>query len=152
MSNHVSTTRFEQAAAASAGALICLVVILAMFSAPRQAGSPQPLSAGNQAEMSSDNGEFPITAENILGLFVVGLVSGTFGGMLGMGGGVLKMSFLLVCFGFHPGISKLAALMSYFVVAVGASYRYLKLELVLMDVVKILIPSSIVGILLDETA
>ena len=33
-------------------------------------------------------------------------------------------------------------------VAVGASYRYLKLQYVMMEVVKILIPSSAVGIIL----
>ncbi|MHC4252510.1 MAG: sulfite exporter TauE/SafE family protein, partial [Planctomycetota bacterium] len=39
-------------------------------------------------------------------------------------------------------------LLAYFVVAAGASYRYLKLKFVMMDAVKVLIPSSILGIIL----
>jgi uncharacterized membrane protein YfcA len=148
MSNQAFATKSQQAAAAVVGALICLVVILAMFSASHHEERPLPFSPGTQASAAGYDGDWGFTAENILGLFVIGLVSGTFGGMLGMGGGVLKMSLLLLCFGFHPGISKFAALLSYFVVAVGASYRYLKLKFVMMHVVKILVPSSIVGIIL----
>lgn len=147
MSEHAFTTRSQQAVAAAAGALICLIAILAMFSSPHGKESPLSFSPGNQAQLAGCDLVFPFTAENILGLFAIGLVSGTFGGMLGMGGGVLKMSFLLLFFGFHPGVSRFAALLSYFVVALGASYRYLKLKFVMMDVVKILIPSSIVGII-----
>ena len=135
MGNHAATRNFQRAAAV-AGALICLVIILAMFLEPAR----EAMAAGRV-------GDFRFTAENVLGLFVIGLISSTFGGMLGMGGGVLKMSFLLFFFGFHPGTSRFAALLAYFVVAVGASYRYLKLRFVMMDVVKILIPSSILGII-----
>ena len=129
------------------GALICLVAILAMFSSPQPKETPLSFSPGNQAQAAGCDYVFHYTAENILGLFAIGLVSGTFGGMLGMGGGVLKMSLLLLLFGFHPGVSRFAALLSFFVVAVGASYRYLKLRYVMMEVVKVLIPSSIVGII-----
>ncbi len=148
MSNHAFTTKTEQAVVTMAGALVCLVIILAMFSAPHERGSSDLLSGADQVQVDSSDRVFFLTAENVLSLFVIGLVSGTFGGMLGMGGGVLKMSFLLLFFGFHPGVSKLAALLSYFVVALGASYRYLKLRLIMMEVVKVLIPSSIVGVIL----
>ncbi|MHC4781337.1 MAG: sulfite exporter TauE/SafE family protein, partial [Planctomycetota bacterium] len=91
---------------------------------------------------------FTFRPESVLSLIVVGLVSGTFGSMLGMGGGVIRMSFLLLFFGFHPGISRFAALLSYFVVAAGASVRYWKLGFVMTDVVTVLIPSGIAGIFL----
>lgn len=146
MNDQVSTIRSQQAVAAAAAALICLVAILAMFTSPRHKEIPLSFSPGTPAPAAKSDGLVVFTAENILGLIAVGLVSGTFGGMLGMGGGVLKMSFLLLLFGFHPGISRFAALLSFFVVAVGASYRYLKLRYVLMDVVKVLIPSSVVGL------
>ncbi len=114
------------------------MVLLAMFSGPaRETG---PLPAAHVAG-------FRFTVKSVFALIVVGLVSSTFGGMLAMGGGVFKMSLLLLFFGFHPGISKFAALLAYFVVAAGASYRYLRLRLVMADVVKILIPSSTLGII-----
>jgi len=148
MSSPPVTTRLQRASAAAVGGLICLVVIIAMFCEPARKRSGLSFSPARQAQTPGCERGYAFTAENVLGLFVVGLVSGTFGGMLGMGGGVLKMSLLLLLFGFHPGISRFAALLSYFVVAVGASYRYLQLRLVMMDVVKILVPSSIVGIIL----
>ncbi|MHC4248279.1 MAG: sulfite exporter TauE/SafE family protein [Planctomycetota bacterium] len=138
MDNHPIAPGFRRAAAA-AGALICIVVLLAMFSGPTAEAAAPP--AGRA-------GSFRFTAESVFGLMVVGLVSSTFGGMLAMGGGVFKMSLLLLFFGFHPGISKFAALLAYFVVAAGASYRYVKLRLVMMRAVKILVPSSTLGIIL----
>ena len=142
MNNHTMTPNFKRVAAV-VGALISFVAILAMFSGPAREAGP----LGARAPTAEHLHGFHFTAENIFGLTVIGLISSTFGGMLGMGGGVLKMSFLLLFFGFHQGISRSAALVSYFVVAVGSSYRYLKLRFVMMDVVKILIPSSILGII-----
>jgi len=151
MSYQTSTTRLERTVAAAAGACVCLVVAVAMFTASDQTGQAVSSSPGFQMNRAACDGGFLFTAENILGLCVIGLVAGTFGGMLGMGGGVLKMSFLLLLFGFHPGISKFAALLSYFVVAAGASYQYLKLRLVDSDAVKVLIFSSILGVVLGAT-
>ncbi len=141
-------TKSQQVTATVLGATICLVITLAMFSAPADTRSGALFSGGSQTQAVGGDVGFHFTAENILGLYVIGLIAGTFGGMLGMGGGVFKMSFLLLFFSFHPGVSKFAALLAYFVVAVGATYRYTKLKYVMMDVVKVLIPSSIVGIVL----
>ena len=130
-------------------ATLVVVMIWAMCSVRDLAVAPpfeipeSPMTARAEGRVT-----FDFTAQNVLALTVIGLVAGTFGGMLGMGGGVLKMSFLLLFFGFHPGVSRFAALLSYFVVAVGASYRYLKARYVMMDVVKVLIPSSVAGIFL----
>ncbi len=148
MSNHHFTTKFQRTAAAASGAVICLVIILGMFHKPARERNPISFSPGiTKAQPAAKSPGFHFTAENILGLFVIGLSSGTFGGMLGMGGGVLKMSFLLFFFGFHPGVSRFAALLAYFVVAAGATYRYLKFKFVMRNVVKILIPSGIAGII-----
>ena len=147
MTDRAFTSKRQQVAAATTGALICLVIVVAMFSGPTVRTSPLSFSPGDAAlHTGAEHGPL-LSAENVLGLLVIGLVSGIFGSMFGMGGGVLKMSFLLLFFGFHPGVSRFAALLAYFVVAVGASYRYLKLGFVMMDVVKILIPSGIVGII-----
>jgi uncharacterized membrane protein YfcA len=146
MANGATTTIVPRAATV-AGALICLVVMLAMFSEPPGARHPLSFSAGAEEQVAGNDRGFHFTAENVLGLVVIGLISSTFGGMLAMGGGVLKVSLLLLLFGFHPGISKFAALLAYFVVAVGAAYRYHKLGLVNVEAVKILIPSSILGII-----
>ena len=148
ISNHAIPTKPQRVTATVLGALICLVIILAMFTATADTGSHALFPRGSQTQPVGGDVGFRFTAENILGLYVIGLVSGTFGGMLGMGGGVFKMSFLLLFFSFHPGVSKFAALLAYFVVAVGATYRYVRLKYVMMEVVKILIPSSVVGIVL----
>jgi hypothetical protein len=146
--NHATPTKSQRVTATVLAALICLVIILAMFAAPADTGSHALFPRGSQTQTVGGDVGFRFTAENILGLYVIGLISGTFGGMLGMGGGVFKMSFLLLFFSFHPGVSKFAALLAYFVVAVGATYRYVKLKYVMLEVVKILIPSSVVGIVL----
>ncbi len=143
MSNAAVPMDFKRAVPAAAGALICLVIILAMFSGPAYKAGPLTVALTDPAQGVG----FHFTAENVLALFVIGLISGTFGGMLGMGGGVLKMSCLLFFFGFHAGVAKFSALLAYFVVALGASYRYAKLRFIMKDIVKILIPSSIIGII-----
>ena len=61
------------------------------------------------------------------------------------------ISFLVIClavFSIMDAISKFAALASYFVVAVGSAYRYHKLGLVMYDVVKVLVPAAIAGLVL----
>ncbi|MHC4662694.1 MAG: sulfite exporter TauE/SafE family protein [Planctomycetota bacterium] len=146
MSNQPITTKFQRAVAAVSGAVICLVIIMGMFHNPARERSPISFPQNTQAQPAAKDPVFHFTAENVFGLFVIGLCSGTFSGMFGMGGGVLKMSFLLF-FGFHPGVSKFAALLAYFVVAAGSTYRYLKFKFVMLDVVKILIHSGIAGII-----
>ncbi|MHC5035811.1 MAG: sulfite exporter TauE/SafE family protein [Planctomycetota bacterium] len=146
--DRIVTQRFQRGAATAVGALVCLVVILAILTAPDQRERPLFTVPEVRAPLAENAPGFQFEAENILSLIVVGLVSGTFGSMLGMGGGVLRMSFLLLFFGFHPGVSRFAALLSYFVVAAGASYQYLKLRFVMKDVVAVLIPSGIAGIFL----
>ena len=148
MSSQTFLTKFERAGATVAAAVVCLVMVAAMFYAPDWPDGPRPAASGLGAGSASTQPDLPFAPQRILGLLIIGLVSGTFGGMLGMGGGVLKMSLLLMCFGFHPGVSRFAALLSYFVVALGASYRYAQLRLILPEVVKVLIPSSIVGVIL----
>lgn len=144
--NNCSTINTQRIAVAI-GAVLCLIVILAMFTAlPNSRPIPQPLASALPAVQQPAAPHF--TLGLVFGLFVVGLIAGTFGGMLGMGGGVIKMSCLLLFFGFHPGLSRVAALLSYFIVAIGAAYRYYKAGLVMNDVVKTLIPASIVGLVL----
>jgi uncharacterized membrane protein YfcA len=98
-SNHAISTQSNRAIATVAGALICLVVVVAMFTAPADTGSHAVLPQDSQTRTVGGDVDFRFTAENILGLYTIGLVAGTFGGMRGMGGGVLKMSFLLLFFG-----------------------------------------------------
>jgi uncharacterized membrane protein YfcA len=148
MGNSAVATKFRESVVPVAAALVCCVAIVAMFSQPGQVDQAPSVSQGEQAPAAECDPALQLTAEAVLGLCVIGLISGTFGGMLGMGGGMIKMSLLLLFFTFHPGVSRFAALLSYFVVAAGASYRYLKLRFVMMDVVKILIPSSILGIVI----
>ena len=147
MDGQATTTVPQRITALVAGVVVCLLIVVAMFSEPAGKTASMSFPAVTSDLTAASDGDFAFTPLNLLGLFVVGLVSGTFGGMLGMGGGMLKMSFLLCFFGFPTAVPRFAALLSYFVVAVGSSYQYLKLKLVMTEVVKVLIPSSILGII-----
>lgn len=86
-----------------------------------------------------------ITFHEILLLLLLGFLSGTVGGLLGMGGGVLKVANLHLVMGFELLIARIVSLISYFVISISAFLMYRKYDLVLWNVVKMLIPSAILG-------
>ncbi|HDY88050.1 MAG TPA: sulfite exporter TauE/SafE family protein [bacterium] len=89
-----------------------------------------------------------ITYMEALNLLLLGFLSGAVGGMLGMGGGVLKVVNLHLFLGFDILFARIVSLISYSVISISAFVRYRKYGFILWDVVKILIPSSILGVLL----
>ena len=74
MGNNATRANFRRAAAV-AGALVCLVVILAMFTKSAREGEAISLSTGEQARAAVRVRDFRFTAENVLGLTVIGLIS-----------------------------------------------------------------------------
>jgi len=89
-----------------------------------------------------------ITYMEALNLLLLGFLSGAVGGMLGMGGGVLKVVNLHLFLGFDILFARIVSLISYSVISISAFVRYRKYGFILWDVAKILIPSSILGVLL----
>ena len=89
-----------------------------------------------------------ITYLEALNLLLLGFISGVVGGMLGMGGGVLKVVNLHLFLGFDILFARIVSLISYSVISISAFLNYKKYNLILWDVAKMLIPSSILGVLL----
>ena len=87
-----------------------------------------------------------ITYHEALNLLLLGFLSGAVGGMLGMGGGVLKVVNLHFFLAFDIIFARVVSLLSYTVISVSAFLRYRKYNLINWDIVKLLIPSSILGV------
>ncbi|MFC1715160.1 sulfite exporter TauE/SafE family protein [Candidatus Poribacteria bacterium] len=85
---------------------------------------------------------------SVSGLFLLGISSGILGGMLGMGGGMLKVSGLLLIFGYGMYLVRAVALVTNAFVYGSAFYRYRKAGLIAPELTKVLIPSAILGVLL----
>lgn len=89
-----------------------------------------------------------IAFHEVLLLLLLGFLSGTVGGLLGMGGGVLKVANLHLIMGFDLLLTRMVSLLSYFVISVSAFLTYKKYNLILWNVVKMLIPSAILGVVI----
>ncbi|HDY89921.1 MAG TPA: sulfite exporter TauE/SafE family protein, partial [bacterium] len=89
-----------------------------------------------------------ITYQEALNLVLFGFLSGAVGGMLGMGGGVLKVVNLHFFLAFDILFARVVSLLSYTVISLSAFWRYRKYDLIIWDIVKMLVPSSILGVLL----
>lgn len=89
--------------------------------------------------------KYQLTVSDFLGLAALGLLAGTLSGMIGCGGGVLKVSLLILLFGFEIFLAKVVSLISCGFMSMSSSYRYVKHDLVDIQSLKYLIPSSIVG-------
>jgi uncharacterized membrane protein YfcA len=131
-------------------AALCLACLLAMFTgvetAPGYLTPPLADSPSSLPQTSAPAAGFSLSGGDVLGLLVIGLISGTVGSMLAMGGGLFSVSFLIFFLGLHSGVARFASLLSYFAVAVDATYRYAKLGFIMKDVVKILVPATLAGI------
>jgi len=91
---------------------------------------------------------YRLTLLDASGLFVMGIVAGTLSGMLGCGGGVLKVSLLIVVFGFEIFLAKVVALITSCFMSISASFKYIKFKRVDKEALKYLIPSALAGSLI----
>ncbi|HIJ72804.1 MAG TPA: TSUP family transporter, partial [Candidatus Hydrogenedentes bacterium] len=90
---------------------------------------------------------YDLTVADFVELLALGLVAGILSGMIGCGGGVLKVSLLIVLFGFEIFLAKVVSLVSCGFMSLSSSYRYVKQGRVDGAALKYLIPSSILGAL-----
>ena len=127
----------------STAIFIAVIVLLALFSGQRDGfESAKFYNHFNDVIVGG------ITFSDILFLIMLGFISGVVGGMLGMGGGVLKVSNLHLLFGYEMVFARVVSLLSYVVISISAFFRYRRYNLILWNVVKMLIPSAILGALI----
>jgi uncharacterized protein len=80
-------------------------------------------------------------------LIAIGLVMGIFGGGLGIGGSVVMIPALVWAFGENQHLWQASAMLCNFVVAVASAIVHHKEDMLVRDVVRLMLPAAIVGIL-----
>lgn len=88
-----------------------------------------------------------VTFVEIFWLVVLGFISGIIGGMVGMGGGLLKVSGLYLFFGYEIILARVIALITYSCISISSFLKYRHYKLIVWEVVRILIVSAIVGVI-----
>ncbi len=88
---------------------------------------------------------YRLSVADFLALMALGLLAGTLSGMIGCGGGVLKVSLLIVLFGFEIYLAKVVSLISCGFMSLSSSHRYVEEGRADTSALKYLIPSAIVG-------
>lgn len=84
-----------------------------------------------------------------LRLMLLGVFSGIVGGMMGMGGGVVKASGLLIIFGVDIMLVRTVALITNVFIYGSATYRNAKKEgLILRKIVELMIPGALIGVVM----
>jgi uncharacterized membrane protein YfcA len=103
------------------------------------------ISRGSGADISWSQGPL---------LFVAGAAAGFLAGMLGMGGGVLKISFLLLLFRMDIFFARAISLVTMFFSSATALWHYYKLRLVNWELAKpmalMAIPGALFGALIGD--
>ncbi len=88
-----------------------------------------------------------VTFWEVFWLLILGFVSGIIGGMLGMGGGLLKVSGMYLFFGYEVILARVITLLTYSCISISSFFKYREFKLIIWDVVKILASSAIVGVI-----
>ena len=84
----------------------------------------------------------------LFGLLALGLISGISGGMMTMGGGIIKVTGLLVFFGYGMLLIRPVAYITNIFLYGAAVLRYRRYKLILWDSVRSMIPWAMVGVVL----
>jgi uncharacterized membrane protein YfcA len=82
----------------------------------------------------------------ILLLFLVGIVAGGFGGLLGLGGGAIMLPMVRFGFNFSPSIAVGTTLVAVVFTAVAGAYQHWKMGHVDWQSVKYIAPAGIIGV------
>lgn len=80
-------------------------------------------------------------------LVAIGLVMGIFGGGLGIGGSVVMIPALVWAFGENQHLWQASAMLCNFAVAVASVAVHHKEDMLVRDVLKLMLPSAIIGII-----
>ncbi|MEO5339581.1 MAG: TSUP family transporter [Magnetococcus sp. MYC-9] len=86
--------------------------------------------------------------QTLLGLLALGLVSGISGGMMTMGGGIIKVTGLMLFFGYGMLLIRPVAYITNIFLYGAAVLRYRRYDLILWDSVRGLIPWAMVGVVI----
>ena len=106
--------------------------------------SPLHLKGGSEPSLH----HYEVSLRDLLGLPFLGLLAGILSGMIGCGGGVLKVSLLIIFFGFEIFLAKVVSLISCGFMSISSSHKYLKYKCIDRDALKYMIPFAILGTLL----
>lgn len=134
--------------------VIAAVLIAIILSAIFYSHRPEALVAGRYV-IDQNTQPFsyrPLIVESvtfweIFWLLILGFISGIIGGMLGMGGGLLKVSGMYLFFGYEVILARVIALITYSCISMSAFFKYRQFKLIIWDVVKILASAAIVGVI-----
>lgn len=86
--------------------------------------------------------------KTLSGLLALGLISGISGGMMTMGGGIIKVTGLMLFFGYGLLLIRPVAYITNIFLYGAAVLRYRRYELILWDSVRGLIPWAMVGVVM----
>ncbi len=134
----------------AAGVFVLLIIISAIFHVSKPSGlasghyiiAQRGPSFSYQASILDT-----VTFGEIFWLIILGFVSGLIGGMLGMGGGLLKVSGMYLFFGYEVILARVITLITYSCISVSAFLKYRQYNFIMWDVVKILAPTAIAGVI-----
>ncbi len=87
-------------------------------------------------------------AQTLISLLILGLVSGISGGMMTMGGGIIKVSGLILIFGYGMVLIRPVAYLTNIVLYGAAVLRYRRYELIRWAATRQLIPWAMAGVVL----
>ncbi len=80
-------------------------------------------------------------------LAAIGVVMGLFGGLLGIGGSVVMIPAMVIFFGPNQHLYQASAMICNFFVAISAVAVHKKAKVLVVDVIKLLIPAGVLGII-----
>lgn len=119
------------------------LIVFSMFS---KAG-PQSDIPGMAANYSDVSMKFDFTFSQGVRLLLLGVFSGIIGGMMGMGGGVVKVSGLLIIFGQGILLARSVSIITNVFIYGSAAYKYIRKNgLLVKDVAELMIPGAILGV------
>ncbi|MEO5332452.1 MAG: TSUP family transporter [Magnetococcus sp. YQC-5] len=89
-----------------------------------------------------------LDAKNLIGLLILGLVSGLSGGMMTMGGGIIKVSGLILFFGYGMLLIRPVVYLTNIFMYGAAALRYQRYELIHWSHTRRLIPWAVLGVVI----
>ncbi len=142
MKCEINKSRFRGLCLAIFGVCIALV-IFALFVNK----DPSRYVAGIVTNHSIPRGGNSVSISQGFRLFLLGTFSGIIGGLMGMGGGVVKVYGLYIIFGQGLLLARSVSIITNVFIYGTASYKHLKTRgLVIKDVVELMIPGAVLGL------
>ncbi len=125
------------------GLLVCVVAVSLVDPASLEAGRAAALDL--LARVNSGGARFELSSAPVL--FGIGIGAGLFAGMLGMGGGVLKVAGLLVFFHLDILLARAVSLTTMLIAMVTAARVHSKSGVVIWAIVRPMLLPAVVGVL-----